>query len=201
MAEKTTKPFRKPGSKMGLVEQSQVVASTAVIVAMGTIVTVHFVTNSSFTWLDFITILTVGVIGYVSVYFSLKYGRMLEEQRRELLELNTIAEAVNHSVELDSVLQSSLEKVMELMNAECGWIYLFENDSLQLKHYSGTKAKFFKQECLLNSDMIAWIVAPSTLPTENENIAQTTTEEFHTEGLEIVASIPLVRHGMLGGVL
>ncbi|MBI1804718.1 MAG: PAS domain S-box protein [Ignavibacteriae bacterium] len=195
------KGIQKIFPSIGLVEQSQIVASTAVVVAMGTIVTVHVVTGAIWTWVDFITILTVGVIGYVSVYFSLKYGRMLEEQRRELLELNTIAEAVNHSVELDSVLQSSLEKVMELMNAECGWIYLFENDSLQLKHHSGTKAKFFKPDCLVNSDSIAWIVAPSTLPTDNENITLTTTEEFHREGLDIIASIPLVRHGMLGGVL
>src|SRR5258706_16017527 len=124
MAEKTTKPFRKPGSKMGLVEQSQVVASTAVIVAMGTIVTVHFVTNSSFTWLDFISILTVGVIGFVSVYFSLRYGRILEEQRRELLQLNTIAEAGNHSGEPDSVLQSPLPEGEEVIYVGGGWSYL-----------------------------------------------------------------------------
>jgi len=186
---------------MGLVEQSQIVASTAVVVAMGTIVTVHVVTGLLFTWVDFITILTVGVIGYVSVYFSLKYGRMLEEQRRELLELNTIAEAVNHSVELDYVLQSALEKVMELINAECGWIYLFENDALALKHQSGTSSKFFRSDCLVNSDAIAWIVSPSMLGTGNENIVGTTTKEFQEEGLEIISSIPLVRHGMLGGVL
>src|SRR6266849_4874981 len=132
--------------KMGLVEQAQIVASTAVIVAMGTIVTVHFVTGSRFGWLDFISILTVGVIGFVSVYFSLKYGRMLDEQRRELLELNTIAEAVNHSVELDSVLQSSLAKVMELMHADCGWIYLNENHILILKISNGTSSAFFLPE-------------------------------------------------------
>src|SRR5258706_5362320 len=120
MAEKTTKPFRKPGSKMGLVEQSQVVASTAVIVAMGTIVTVHFVTNSSFTWLDFISILTVGVIGFVSVYFSLRYGRILEDQRRDPLELKTIAEAVNHSVEPGYLLQSAPPESMSLMYAWIG---------------------------------------------------------------------------------
>src|SRR5713101_3155194 len=129
--------------KMGLVEQAQVVASTAVIVAMGTIVTVHFVTGQRFTWLDFISILTVGVIGFVSVFFSLRYGRMLEEQRRELLELNTIAEAVNHTVELDYVLQSALGKVMELMYAGCGWIYLLESGRLVLKQSSGTVADFF----------------------------------------------------------
>ena len=77
-------------ASLGLVEQSQVVASTAVIVAMVTIVTTHFVSGYGLRWIDFISVVTVGVIGFFSVYFSLKYGRMLEEQRRELLELNTI---------------------------------------------------------------------------------------------------------------
>src|SRR5689334_16249951 len=62
-------------ASMGLVEQSQVVASTAVIVAMVTIVTTHFVSGYSLRWIDFISVVTVGVIGFFSVYFSLKYGR------------------------------------------------------------------------------------------------------------------------------
>src|SRR6266581_6635825 len=172
--------------RMGLVEQSQVVASTAVVVAMVTIVTVHFVTGSTFNSLDFISILTVGVIGFVSVYFSLKYGRMLEEQRRELLELNTIAEAVNHSVELDYVLQSALAKVMELMRAECGWIYLYENDTLILQHRNGTTAEFFPSPYTLSDESLPWISQPSVLRTDEQRVANETSPEFKTEGLEIM---------------
>src|SRR6266478_2282506 len=80
--------IRKFFTSMGLVEQSQVVASTAVVVAMVTIVTSHVVIGRSFGWIDFISIVTVGVIGFVSVFFTLKYGRMLEEQRKEIFELN-----------------------------------------------------------------------------------------------------------------
>ena len=58
------KASRKSAPKVGLVEQAQIVASTAVVVAMGTITTVHFVTGSRFTLPDFISILTVGVIGF-----------------------------------------------------------------------------------------------------------------------------------------
>lgn len=188
-------------SSIGLVEQSQIVASTAVVVAMVTIVTTHIVTGAAFAWLDFISLLTVGVIGYVSVYFTLKYGRMLEEQRRELLELNTIAEAVNHSVELDYVLQSALEKVMELMHAEYGWIYLQEGETLHLKHQSGTTVRFFNDECLRASDSIAWVVEPMVMDVEDPRITSATHTEFQSEHARMITSIPLVRHGMFGGVL
>src|SRR5512134_3953137 len=85
---------------MGLVEQSQVVASTAVVVSMATILTVYLATGQQVGILGFMSVVTVGVLGFMSVFFTLKYGRMLEEQRKELLELNAVAEAVNHSVEL-----------------------------------------------------------------------------------------------------
>jgi PAS domain S-box-containing protein len=192
---------RKIFSSIGLVEQSQIVASTAVLVSMVTIVTAHIVTGAVFTWLDFISLMTVGIIGYVSVYFSLKYGRMLEDQRRELLELNTIAEAVNHSVELDYVLQSALEKVMELMHAEYGWIYLQEGDTLRLKHQSGTAVKFFHDDCLRATDSIAWVVEPGVMHVDDLKIISATTGEFQAEHARMMALIPLVRHGMFGGVL
>jgi two-component system, cell cycle sensor histidine kinase and response regulator CckA len=195
------KLFRKSSVQIGLVEQSQVVASTAVIVAMGTIVTVHYVTQSPFTWLDFISITTVGVIGFVSVFFSLKYGRMLEEQRRELLELNTIGEAVNHSVELDYVLQSALAKVMELMHAPCGWIYLLENEGFILKHSFGTVTEFFASADVGRDGLLRWITEPSVLRSDDPRVAAAASDEFRKQKFQILASIPLVRQGAFAGVL
>ena len=87
--------------KVGPVEQAQIVASTAVIVSMATIIMAMAATGQSPRLMDFISILTVGIIGFTSVYFSLQYSRKLDEQRRQLLALNTIAEAVTRVVELD----------------------------------------------------------------------------------------------------
>jgi len=61
--------------------------------------------------MDFISILTVGTIGFTSVYFTLRYGRQLDEQRRQLFALTTIAEAVNQVVALDYVLQTALKRL------------------------------------------------------------------------------------------
>ncbi|HUN64772.1 MAG TPA: PAS domain S-box protein [Bacteroidota bacterium] len=186
---------------IGLVEQSQIVASTAVVVAMVTIVIVHFVTGAEFTWLDFINLLTYGVFGYVTVYFSLKYGRMMEDQRRELLALNSIAEAVHHSMELDLLLPSALEKVMEMMHAHSGWIYLLEGERLTLRHQSGMGGSFFSAASLAETDAVRWVVQPGMHRGDDPKIVSSTTEEVRRENFRIIASIPLVRQGMFGGVM
>ena len=63
---------------LGLVEQAQIVASTAVVVIMLTIISANILLQKELKFLDFIGIVTVGIIGFASVYFSLKYGRQLE---------------------------------------------------------------------------------------------------------------------------
>jgi PAS domain S-box-containing protein len=188
-------------SSIGLVEQSQIVASTAVVVAMVTIVIVRFVTGAEFTWPDFINLLTYGIFGYVTVYFSLKYGRMLEDQRRELLALNSIADAVHYSVELDYVFQAALEKVMELMHARSGWIYLMEGTQLILRHQSGKSVQFFTEKSLTENEKLGWILQAGMHRLDDVGITGSTTEEFRSGNFRFVASIPLVRQGIFCGVV
>jgi PAS domain S-box-containing protein len=186
---------------MGLVEQAQVVASTAVIIAMATIITVRLVAGGSLGTLDFITVVTIGVFGYVSIFFSLKYGRTLEAQRRELLELNTISDAVNYSVDLNYVLDSALIRVMQLMHADCGWIYIQENQTITLKHLYGTAAKIFPDGINANNELLSWVQLPGVHQADDQIISYCTTDEFKQEGLKILAWIPLVRQGIFAGVL
>ncbi len=195
------KSIRQFFKSMGLVEQSQVVASTAVIVAMATIVTTHIFIGERLGWLDFISVLTVGVFGYVSVYFTLKYGRMLEDQRRELQELNTIAEAVNHSMDLNLVLRSALEKVMELMRADSGWIYLVEGERLVLHFQHGTFTPFFRPDCSTSDPSLQWIWDPGMLRATEPRVQTNTHEAFRARENEILASIPLIRNGIFAGVM
>jgi two-component system cell cycle sensor histidine kinase/response regulator CckA len=183
----------------GLVEQSQIVASTAVVVAMLTIIGAHFFVGKPLQWLEFISIVTVGSVGFVSVYFSLKYGRQLEEQRRELLALNTVAEAVNHSVELEYVLQSSLHKVIELLGADFGWLYLVDNDILVLKHRYGSTHEFFPLQTSSSDEAIQWIRKPY----HDETTAKSRRAIGGIPHHEIPSwlSIPLERKGQFAGVL
>lgn len=118
---------------LGPVEQAQIVASTAVVVAMVTIVMVRVFSGYKLNWYDFVSVITVGIFGFLIVYFTLKYGQLLEEQKQELLALNTIAEAVNRAEEIDKLLENSLREVRQLLDVNDGWIYLVEGKSLALK--------------------------------------------------------------------
>jgi PAS domain S-box-containing protein len=186
---------------MGLVEQSQVVASTAVVVAMVTIVSAHLSISRKMDWLGFVSVVTVGIIGFVSVYFSLKYGRMLEAQRKDLLELNTIGEAVNYSVELRYVLQSALTKVMELMRADCGWIYLNERHTLVLKHQHGAAVPILPSGLPVDSETLEWIHRPNLRRLDECELANETIEGIGADRDASLASIPLVRQGEFAGVM
>ncbi|MBI5214394.1 MAG: PAS domain S-box protein [Ignavibacteriae bacterium] len=193
--------FRNFYKTLGLVEQSQIVASTSVVVAMVTIAAAHFLAGEEIRWLDFVTVITVGIMGFLSVYFSLKYGRQLEEQRREMLELNNITEAVSHSVELNYVLQSALVKVMELMGAECGWIYLVENQKLKLLHQNGTTANCFPPNTSATDEILLWTRKPGMHLTNEEKIRTTISDDFKQENIQQLVSIPLERQGQYAGVL
>lgn len=188
-------------TSLGIVEQSQVVASTSVIVAMVTIISIRFILGRSFEWIDFISVVTVGIFGFITVFFTLKYGRQLEEQRRELLALNMIAEAVNHSVELDYVLRSALVKVVELTNADFGWIYLRDQDRLFLKHKYGTETHFFKEDFSIKDQTYSWVQFGRFFSKTAPEIIQCKSESLETLGIESIASLPLEQKGTFAGVL
>ncbi|MBF8293783.1 MAG: hypothetical protein HW389_328 [Bacteroidetes bacterium] len=125
-------------TSLGPVEQAQVVASTAVVVTMATIVSIRlFTVGKTLDWLLFGSIITVGVFGFINVFFTLRYGQQLEEQKRELLALNTIAEAVNRSVEISLLLQEAIREVRRLLDVDFGWIYHVEGGRLVLRASDG----------------------------------------------------------------
>jgi two-component system NarL family sensor kinase len=52
----------------------------------------------------------------------------LRRRNRELSILNTIAEALNRSVDLDEALQAALAQVAELLDLQTGWIWLLHEE-------------------------------------------------------------------------
>lgn len=195
------KAIKRFTSQLGLVEQAQIVASTAVVVAMVTIIGANFFSNRALSWFDFISIVTVGSIGYLSVYFSLKYGRQLEEQRRELIALNAIAEAVTRSVELEVILPSALQKVVELLGVEFGWIYLVKGDKLVLKYAKGTNQEFVDDRYEISTDPEVWVKQPQVRREELRKRLGLISQRWKAEGIQSWASIPLELKGTFAGTL
>ena len=185
----------------GLVEQAQVVASTAVIVTMATIVAAILLTGETLRWTDFISVLAVGLIGFFSVVFSLKYARQIDEQRRQLLAISTIAEAVSRSVELDHVLQSALNKATELLNTSFGWIYLLEGDHLAMKSSKGTSKDFVHLPTNASDAVSIWLHQPRV---QRERITDSIGDidnGLKELGIQFWTSIPLRSKDAVLGVL
>ncbi len=186
----------------GLVEQAQVVASTAVIVTMATIVAAILLTGETLRWTDFISVLAVGLIGFFSVVFSLKYARQLDEQRRQLLAISTIAEAVNRSVELDHVLQSALTKATELLNTRFGWIYLLEGDRLVMKSSKGTSKDFVHLSTNNNVPTSSWLHQPRVQRERLTDSLGSIDDALKELGIQFWASIPLrSKDAVLGALM
>ncbi len=188
-------------NNLGPVEQAQIVSSTAVIVSMGTIVMSMFATNQEPRLMDFISVLTVGLIGYISVYFSLTYSRQLDAQRKQLLALNTIAEAVNKVVQLDLVLQTALSKTTELLNTQVGWIYMLEDQRLVLKCSRGTTIDFFAVQTATTASPSSWLHQPRVA---HEHIGESHPRipaPLKALGIQFWASIPLKAKDRVFGTL
>jgi PAS domain S-box-containing protein len=151
---------------LGPVEQAQVVASLVVVVTMATIVSIRlFAVGKTIDWLLFGSIVTVGVFGFMNVFFTLKYGQQLEEQKRELLALNTIAEAVNHSVEISLLLQEAIREVRRVLEVDFGWIYHVEGGRLILRASNGAEPAprhIIEPHTEADSEEILWARVPRT---------------------------------------
>lgn len=150
---------------LGLVEQAQIVASTAVIVMLVTIIAANFLLKKELGYLDFIGIITIGIIGYASVFFSLKYGRQIEEQRKELEALNTVSQVVSQSINLNYIFSNILQSVTQVLRTEYGWLYVIQGERLILKNVYGAGSGFFSEAVLRNRTFIDWVKA---LRTEQE---------------------------------
>jgi PAS domain S-box-containing protein len=190
------KKFR---ATLGPVEQAQIVASTAVVVAMVTIVLVRVFSGYKLGWYDFMSVITVGVFGFLIVYFTLNYGRLLEEQKQEVLALNAIAEAVNRALEITYLLQNALLEVQRVLPAEYGWIYLVEGDRLVLKSSRGTEglsAAILPSGSLIGDPSLSWIQAPRAVSVNaNEQ------RSVDPKDIRAWASVPIMMKDAFSGLI
>ncbi|MFA6468128.1 MAG: PAS domain S-box protein [Bacteroidota bacterium] len=179
--KKIFRRIRSISFNLGLVEQAQIVASTAVIVIMVTIIAANILLQKELGFFDFISIVTVGIIGFASVYFSLKYGRHLEEQRLELEALNTMSQVVSKSINLFYIFSNALQNVATILKVEYGWLYVLQGDRLELKNFYGTEFGFFSEKMLSSKSFLEW--------TEE---VRTNKETNATDGIVFHANIPML---------
>jgi len=163
--------FRKFRASLGPLQQAQIVASTAVVVALATIVAVRYLsvgpesltTRPKFDWILLMSVLTTGLFGFVIVIFTLKYNKLLDGQRQELLALNTISEAVNRAIEINYLLQNVLQEILRVLEVEYGWIYRIVDNRVVLSAQRGAeelKAPIIPAGEEITSNHYSWIREP-----------------------------------------
>ena len=132
--------------------------------------------------------------------------RMLEANRN-LLALNVIADTVSQSLDLDTILNSALDKVLELMKGNTGGILLLDNETQTLSYrvYRELSEEFVKGIAGLKlGEGIAGLVAQRGEPIYVDNISEdprVTRSVVVTEGLRAFASVPLISKGSVLGVM
>jgi PAS domain S-box-containing protein len=190
-------------ASLGPVEQAQIVISTAVVVTLATIVVVRMTSGHTLELLLFGSVLTVGVFGFIIVFFTLKYGRLLEEQKQELIALNAFAESVNRSIGIQFLLHNALLETKRLLEAEYGWIFSIENNQLVLKALRGTEELNFSildTSVDINHEKMSWIHSPRIVkqPKKSDSMKDS---QWEYGIIGSLASVPIMMKDQLSGLI
>lgn len=129
------------------------------------------------------------------------------EAHQNLLALNTIATAVSQSLDLDTVLNTALEKTLEIMKLNTGCILLWDEAKQVLCYrvHQGLSEDYVKMQFCSLGGGIAGRVAKSGEAILIEEISPDADDVDYkftfAEGLRAVASVPLVSKEKILGVL
>jgi PAS domain S-box-containing protein len=197
--------LRKFRVSLGPVDQAQIVVTIAVVVSLITIWVVRITSGRTIEWLLFGSVLTVGIFGFIIVFFSLKYGRLLEEQKQELLALNTFAASINRSIDVQFLLQNALYEMRRLLDVEYGWIYHVEDDLLLLKASRGTEeleTTIIEGGDNIHQGKMLWIRTPRiTKRPRKINPDTIKNSRWEYGNIGSWASVPIMMNNQLSGLI
>ncbi len=136
-----------------------------------------------------------------------KLEQQLKEAHRNLLALSAISSTVSQSLDLDTILNSAFDKVLELMKGNTGGILLLDEESQTLSYrvYRGLSEEFVKGIAGLRlGEGIAGKAAQLGEPIYVDNISEDsrlTRSVVIKEGLRAFASVPLQSKNKVLGVM
>jgi PAS domain S-box-containing protein len=208
MSRWTLSKFR---ASLGPMQQAQIVASTAVVVALMTIVAVRYLsvgpetltTRPKFDWILLMSVLTTGLFGFFIVIFTLKYNKLIDAQRQELLALNTISEAVNRAIEINYLLQNVLQEISRVLEVDFGWIYRIVDNRLVLSAQRGggeLKAPLILAGADVTSMEYSWIREPRIQKRPKKGMGGRN-EPWPHPGIEAWTSVPIMMKDQFFGII
>ncbi len=126
-------------------------------------------------------------------------------QNKDLGFLNTLANEVSGTLNLNSALTAAIEKTRAALNADAGWIYIYENEVLTLVEQQGLSDRYttvMKQ--LSPGDGVEGMAFGRGEPVLRDALLFHSGQKRATveaEGLRAVAAAPLLGQGKTLGVL
>jgi len=133
--------------------------------------------------------------------------RKLVRQNLDLTVINMISETLRSSIDLEEVLQSTLGKILQIMNIETGWIFLLDEQTNLLRcayAYGIPEYVVDTIKELRVGEGIAGRVAATGEPIIIENASEDIRIKsiaFRRQGIKSFASIPLKSRTRLIGVM
>ncbi len=136
-----------------------------------------------------------------------QFNRQLLRRNEELSALNAIAVTVSRSLQLKDVLDGALEKVLEVMRLQAGWIFLQhgQDGSLVLAAHKGLSTDFLKEEarqeweeCICREVMMS---GEARILDDLWRCPRLSPKVIEKEGLSAHASVPLKAKDRVLGVM
>jgi len=127
----------------------------------------------------------------------------VERRNQELVALNAIVSAVNSSLDLSTVLNTGLDKAIEILQVDAGWIALASDESLQLALHRGVSADYARSISTIGSqEGVVGLVAREQQTVVVDDVAANKTLPLAAaEGLATILATPLKAQGRLLGVM
>jgi len=128
----------------------------------------------------------------------------VDRRNQELAALTAIVSAANASYDLGAVLANGLEKTMEVLGLDAGWVALARDECLEVAVFRGVSAAYVEQIERLCADDDLVGIANAELETavvEDLYAGPETLRFARQEGIENMMAVPLKAQDRLLGVL
>jgi diguanylate cyclase (GGDEF)-like protein len=127
----------------------------------------------------------------------------VERRNQELVALNAIVSAVNSSLDLSTVLNTGLDKAIEILQVDAGWVALAAGEELHLALHRGVSDGYARAISTLGAqEGVVGLVAREQQTAVVEDVSASKTLPLAAaEGLETILATPLKAQGRLLGVM
>jgi len=131
----------------------------------------------------------------------------LSQHNKDLALLNAIGETLANTLEMDEILEKTLDHVMSYLQVEAGEIFLTEEDGLSLRmalHHGEAAEAFWTKDQFRLGEGFVGLVAESGKPLVSDSLQKDMRflrPQVVNAGFQCIACIPLIAHGNVIGVM